>query len=209
MEQNKTPAREGILFVISGPAGSGKGTVVKLLTERHPEILLSVSATTRNPRPGEVHGVQYYFITKPEFEKRLAADAILEHTTYCDNYYGTPRDAVEAALADGHDMILEIEVDGAMQIKNKVPGTVAIMLIPPNSETLEARLRGRGTETEEVILRRLARAREEIGLMSDYDYVVVNGDGEAERCAEDIYEIIMAEHRRVERNTAIKESFFN
>ena len=209
MEQNKTPAREGILFVISGPAGSGKGTVVKLLTERHPEILLSVSATTRNPRPGEVHGVQYYFITKPEFEKRLAADAILEHTTYCDNYYGTPRDAVEAALADGHDMILEIEVDGAMQIKNKVPGTVAIMLIPPNSETLEARLRGRGTETEEVILRRLARAREEIGLMSDYDYVVVNGDGEAERCAEDIYEIIMAEHRRVERNTLIKESFFN
>lgn len=209
MEQNKTPAREGILFVISGPAGSGKGTVVKLLTERHPEILLSVSATTRNPRPGEVHGVQYYFITKPEFEKRLAADAILEHTTYCDNYYGTPRDAVEAALADGHDMILEIEVDGAMQIKNKVPGTVAIMLIPPSSETLEARLRGRGTETEEVILRRLARAREEIGLMSDYDYVVVNGDGEAERCAEDIYEIIMAEHRRVERNTAIKESFFN
>lgn len=209
MEQNKTPAREGILFVISGPAGSGKGTVVKLLTERHPEILLSVSATTRNPRPGEVHGVQYYFITKPEFEKRLAADAILEHTTYCDNYYGTPRDAVEAALADGHDMILEIEVDGAMQIKNKVPGTVAIMLIPPNSETLEARLRGRGTETEEVILRRLARAREEIGLMSDYDYVVVNGDGEAERCAEDIYEIIMAEHRRVARNTLIKESFFN
>ena len=209
MEQNKTPAREGILFVISGPAGSGKGTVVKLLTERHPEILLSVSATTRNPRPGEVHGVQYYFITKPEFEKRLAADAILEHTTYCDNYYGTPRDAVEAALADGHDMILEIEVDGAMQIKNKVPGTVAIMLIPPNGETLEARLRGRGTETEEVILRRLARAREEIGLMSDYDYVVVNGNGEAERCAEDIYEIIMAEHRRVARNTAIKESFFN
>lgn len=209
MEQNKTPAREGILFVISGPAGSGKGTVVKLLTERHPEILLSVSATTRNPRPGEVHGVQYYFITKPEFEKRLAADAILEHTTYCDNYYGTPRDAVEAALADGHDMILEIEVDGAMQIKNKVPGTVAIMLIPPNSETLEARLRGRGTETEEVILRRLARAREEIGLMSDYDYVVVNGDGEAERCAEDIYEIIMAEHHRTERNTLIKESFFN
>ena len=209
MEQNKTPAREGILFVISGPAGSGKGTVVKLLTERHPEILLSVSATTRNPRPGEVHGVQDYFITKPEFEKRLAADAILEHTTYCDNYYGTPRDAVEAALADGHDMILEIEVDGAMQIKNKVPGTVAIMLIPPNGETLEARLRGRGTETEEVILRRLARAREEIGLISDYDYVVVNGDGEAERCAEDIYEIIMAEHRRVERNTLIKESFFN
>ena len=209
MEQNKSPIREGILFVISGPAGSGKGTVVKRLTERHPEILLSVSATTRNPRPGEVHGVQYYFITKPEFEKRLNEDAILEHTTYCDNYYGTPRDAVEAALADGHDMILEIEVDGAMQIKNKVPGTVAIMLIPPNGETLEARLRGRGTETEEVILRRLARAREEIGLMSDYDYVVVNDDGAAERCAEDIYEIIMAEHRRVARNEILQKTFFN
>ena len=106
-------------------------------------------------------------------------------------------------------MILEIEVDGAMQIKNKVPGTVAIMLIPPNGETLEARLRGRGTETEEVILRRLARAREEIGLMSDYDYVVVNGNGEAERCAEDIYEIIMAEHRRVARNALLRETFFN
>ena len=206
---NKTPAREGILFVISGPAGSGKGTVVKLLTERHPDIRLSVSATTRNPRPGEVHGVQYYFITKPEFEKRIREDAILEHTTYCDNYYGTPRDAVEASLAEGHDMILEIEVDGAMQIKRKVPGTVAIMLIPPSGETLEARLRGRGTETEEVILRRLARAREEIGLMDDYDYVVINGDGEAERCADDIYEIIAAEHRRVARNAAVKANFFN
>lgn len=207
-EQMNAPVRDGILFVISGPAGSGKGTVVKLLTERHPDIHLSVSATTRNPRPGEVHGVQYFFITKEEFEDRLKKDAILEHTVYCDNYYGTPRDAVEASLASGHDMILEIEVDGAMQIKRKVPGTVAIMLVPPDGETLEARLRGRGTETEEVILRRMARAREEIGLMGDYDYVVVNGNGEAEQCADDIYEIIMAEHRRVCRNGAIREGFF-
>lgn len=207
-EPNVTNNRDGILFVISGPAGSGKGTVVKLLTERHPEIRLSVSATTRKPRPGEAHGVQYFFITKEEFEGRIAADAILEHTVYCDNYYGTPRDAVEACLADGHDMILEIEVDGAMQIKGKVPGTVAIMLLPPDGKTLEARLRGRGTETEEVILRRMARAREEIGLMGDYDYVVINGEGEAEACAEEIYWIITAEHRRVARNRALRESFF-
>lgn len=208
MEQNNHPSRGGILIVISGPAGSGKGTVVKALIERHPDIRLSVSATTRNPRPGEVHGVQYFFITKEEFERRLAADAILEHTTYCDNYYGTPRDAVEESLAAGNDMILEIEVDGAMQIKRKVPGTVAIMLLPPDGKTLEARLRGRGTETEEVILRRLARAREEIRLMGDYDYVVINGEGAVERCADDIYEIICAEHRRTARNKDIPESFF-
>ena len=208
MEQNKTITRDGILFVISGPAGSGKGTVVKKLIERHPEVRLSVSATTRKPRPGEVHGVQYFFITKDEFERRLSDGAILEHTTYCDNYYGTPKDAVEESLKAGNDMILEIEVDGAMQIKRKVPGTVAIMLIPPDGKTLEARLRGRGTETEEVILRRLARAREEVGLMSDYDYVVINGEDAAERCADDIYEIMCAEHRRTARNTAIPHTFF-
>lgn len=199
---------EGILFVVSGPAGSGKGTVVKSLVDRHPDILLSVSATTRSPRPGEVDGKQYYFITKEEFEARLAADAILEHTTYCDNYYGTPKSAVEAALAKGNDMILEIEVDGAMQIKRKVPGTVAIMLLPPDAKTLEARLRGRGTETEEIVLRRLARAREELQLLPDYDYVVINGEGAADACADTIYEIIRSEHRRAERNADLPTRFF-
>lgn len=208
MEPSQTVKEHGILFVISGPAGSGKGTVVKSLIERHPDIRLSVSATTRSPRPGEVDGVQYYFITKEEFERRLSNDAILEHTTYCDNYYGTPKSAVEKALESGKDMILEIEVDGAMQIKRKIPGTVAIMLLPPDGKTLEARLRGRGTETEEVILRRLARAREEILLIKDYDYVVINGDNEADVCADTIYNIIRSEHCSATRNTELPARFF-
>ena len=187
MEQNKTPAREGILFVISGPAGSGKGTVVKLLTERHPEILLSVSATTRNPRPGEVHGVQYYFITKPEFEKRLAADAILEHITYCDNYYGTLKSQIEEKVAAGKVVILVIEVEGAANVKKVYPNALTIFVAPPSLEELERRLRNRGTEGDEAIQQRLFKASEELGLKSSYDYIVENNF--VEQCAQSIIEI--------------------
>ena len=192
--------RKGILFIISGPAGSGKGTVVKEIINNHKDIALSVSATTRNPRPGEEHGVHYYFITKPEFEERIERGEILEYTTYCDNYYGTPLKEVKRALNRGQDIILEIEVDGAMQVKKKVRNSVAIMLTPPDGETLERRLRNRGTETEDVIKWRLARAKEEILLLPKYDYSVVNEDGKISECAELIYDIIRAEHQKT-KNT--------
>ena len=192
--------RKGILFIISGPAGSGKGTVVKEIINNHKDIALSVSATTRKPRPGETHGVHYYFITKEEFEGRIERGEILEYTTYCDNYYGTPLKEVKRALNKGQDIILEIEVDGAMQVKRKVRGSVAIMLTPPDSETLEKRLRGRGTETEDVIKWRLERAKEEIRLLPKYDYSVINEDGKSKECAELIYDIIKAEHQKT-RNT--------
>jgi guanylate kinase len=192
--------RKGILFIISGPAGSGKGTVVKEIINNHKDIALSVSATTRNPRPGEEHGIHYYFITKPEFEGRIERGEILEYTTYCDNYYGTPLKEVKRALNRGQDIILEIEVDGAMQVKKKVRNSVAIMLTPPDGETLERRLRNRGTETEDVIKWRLARAKEEILLLPKYDYSVVNEDGKISECASLIYDIIKAEHQKT-KNT--------
>ena len=192
--------RKGILFIISGPAGSGKGTVVKEIINNHKDIALSVSATTRNPRPGEENGVHYYFISKEEFESRIERGEILEYTTYCDNYYGTPLKEVKRALNHGQDIILEIEVDGAMQVKKKVRNSVAIMLTPPDGETLERRLRNRGTETEEVIKWRLARAKEEILLLPKYDYSVVNEDGKITECADLIYDIIKAEHQKT-KNT--------
>jgi guanylate kinase len=192
--------RKGILFIISGPAGSGKGTVVKEIINNHKDIALSVSATTRNPRPGEEHGVHYYFISKEEFEGRIERGEILEYTTYCDNYYGTPLKEVKRALNRGQDIILEIEVDGAMQVKKKVRNSVAIMLTPPDGETLERRLRNRGTETEDVIKWRLARAKEEILLLPKYDYSVVNEDGKISECASLIYDIIKAEHQKT-KNT--------
>ena len=139
--------RKGLLFIISGPAGSGKGTVVNALLEAHPEITLSISATTRSPRPNEENGVHYHFISKEEFEKRIENGKMLEYATYNENYYGTPEKEVLEAMEAGKDVILEIEVAGAMQIKEKIKDSVAIMLTPPNKEVLEARLRGRGTES--------------------------------------------------------------
>jgi len=198
----------GILMVISGPAGSGKGTAVKLLRELVPELALSVSATTRSPRPGEEDGVHYFFITREEFERRIAAGEILEYTEYCGNYYGTPAEAVRRVLESGKDMVLEIEVDGAAQIKKKFPDAVTVMLIPPDGETLEARLRGRGTETDDVVRQRMARARDEIALAKDYDYIAVSHDGRADECAADLRAILKSEHFRQSRMTYVTDAFF-
>ena len=198
----------GMLIVISGPAGSGKGTVVKELRSQLPGLGLSVSATTRSPRPGEEDGVHYYFMSRDDFEEALSHGEILEHTIYCGNYYGTLRSEVERVLSGGHDLILEIEADGAMQVKRLFPDTITIMLIPPDSQVLEARLRGRGTETDDVILARLRRAREEIVISEKYDYIVVNKDNGVEECARDIAGILAAEHLRAARMKPVTSRFF-
>ena len=199
--------RKGLLFIVSGPAGSGKGTVVNELIAKHPSLTLSISATTRQPRPGEVDGVHYHFISKEEFEQRINDGKMLEYATYSGNYYGTPQKEVEEAMREGKDVILEIEVAGAMQIKKKIKDSVAIMLTPPSRDVLEARLRGRGTETEDVIKWRLERAKEELSLMPQYDYSVINEDNKSDECAEMIYTIIKAEHQKTVYTSQIIEKF--
>ena len=200
---------KGTLIVISGPSGSGKGTVVKALKEMMPELGLSVSATTRAPREGEIDGVDYFYVTRDDFEEMIEDGDILEYTTYCGNYYGTPRKEAERITGEGRDLILEIEVDGAGQVKKKFADAVTVMLIPPSLSALEARLRGRGTESEEVIQKRLARAVEEIKLASTYDYVVVNEDGGVEDCARQIRRIIRSECNRSFRMSDVIENFTN
>lgn len=201
--------RQGILLIVSGPAGSGKGTVVNELISAHPELKLSISATTRAPRPGDKHGETYYFISKDEFKERIEKGEMLEynHFTGNDNYYGTPKKEVEEALARGTDVILEIDVNGAMQVKEKMPNAVTVMLTPPDGKTLENRLVGRGTESAEEIQKRLATAKNEVSLLPKYDYSVVNEDGKIEKCAEEIYSIIKAEHLRTIYTKSIIEKF--
>ena len=198
---------KGLLIVISGPAGSGKGTVnARLLTSE--EFAFSVSATTRAPRPGEVDGKNYYFISREDFEKRIAAGEMLEYTCYCENYYGTPlREAMEV-LESGKNLILEIEVEGALNVKRLYPDAVLIMLLPPNFAVQEARLRGRGTETEDKIQKRLARTREEMPELVHYDYVVYNRDGGVEACADDIRAIVRAERCATRRHSDAPTAYF-
>lgn len=198
-----------LLLVISGPAGSGKGTVVSKILEKLPTLGLSVSATTRAPRPGEADGVNYFFTTKEDFEERIQNGDILEYTTYCGNYYGTLKSELAKSLDKGRDIILEIEVDGGSQIKKAFPDAVTIMLVPPSYSSLRARLEGRGTETSDVIEKRLMRARDELELAEKYDYVVVNEDGGIEKCADDIISIINTERLRASRRKEFIRNFFN
>ena len=165
---------KGSLFVITGPSGAGKGTVLKEVIKNLDRLYFSVSATTRKPREGEVDGVHYHFMTKERFESLIAHDRFLEYAQYAENYYGTPLDPVLEQLEQGNDVILEIELQGALQVKKRMPQAVLVFIAPPSFEELEDRLRGRGTETEEVILRRLAIARQECENMHQFHYVVVN-----------------------------------
>lgn len=199
--------QKGLLIIISGPAGSGKGTIVSRLRELAP-FDFSVSATTRSPRPGEQHGVHYYFVDKTDFENKIKEGEMLEYAQYVGNYYGTPRKPVEDALNEGKNIILDIEVQGALQIKEKMPEAIMIYVLPPDYETLLARIRGRGTETEEVIQKRMNQAKTEIRTFPRYDYVVINRDGGIDRAAQDILSILYAEKMRTLRNEYIPQTFF-
>ena len=179
---------KGILIVVSGFSGSGKGTIMKRLLEKYDNYALSISATTRSPRPGEEDGREYFFRTVEEFEKMIAKDELIEYAKYVDNYYGTPRAYVEEQLQSGKDVILEIEIQGALKVKEKFPETLLLFVTPPSAKELKNRLVGRGTESMDVIEFRMNRAKEEAEGMDCYDYLIVND--ELEVCVEEVHRII-------------------
>lgn len=193
-------SKRGILTIISGFSGVGKGTAVRKMMETYDNYALSVSATTRKPREGEEDGVSYFFKTREEFEEMIQKDQFIEYAQYVDNYYGTPKEYVEQQLASGKDVILEIELQGALKVKEQYDkGLVLIFITPPNAEVLEERLRGRGTEDEATIAKRMARAYEESFYMDKYDYVVVNDV--LEQCVSDIHNIVVSQHDKTCENT--------
>ena len=194
-------SRKGILIVVSGFSGSGKGTLMKKLLSGYPDTYaLSISATTRAPREGERHGKEYFFISKDEFEKMIAKGELIEYAKYVENYYGTPREYVEKKLEEGRDVILEIEIQGALKVKKAFPDTLLLFVTPPSAEELKQRLVGRGTETMDVIRSRMDRACEEAEGMDSYDYLIVNDD--LDTCVKEMHEIIQGEHHRSFRNKA-------
>ena len=182
--------KKGALIVISGFSGAGKGTLVKKLLSSYERFALSISMTTRSPRIGEENGKDYFFVSKEEFQKTIDEDGFLEYATYVGNFYGTPKAYVEEKLNEGKDVILEIEVQGALQIKEKYPESLLMFVTPPSAGVLAARLKDRGTESDEAIKDRLKRAGEEVLLMDRYDYIVVNDD--LEECAENTVSLIDA-----------------
>ncbi len=190
--------QKGILIVVSGFAGTGKGTVMKELLKKYDNYALSVSMTTREPRPGENHGVEYFFAEKKEFESMIEQGALIEHASYCDNYYGTPRSYVEEQLNAGKDVVLEIEIQGALQVKEKWPETLLLFVMPPSAEILYDRLVKRGTETKEVIQQRMLRAVEESNGIELYDAILVNDD--LHECVDIMHRVIQSEKNKANRN---------
>ncbi len=188
----------GVLAIVSGFSGAGKGTVMKALMNKYDNYALSISATSRAPRPGEMEGREYFYKSVEEFERMIAEDELIEHAQYVGNYYGTPKAYVEEKLNEGKDVILEIELQGAMKVKAKMPDTVLIFITPPTADELKNRLVGRGTEDEATINARLKRASEEAEYMDNYDYLLVNDD--LEECVDSLHNLIKSEHSKVSRN---------
>lgn len=188
---------KGTLFIVSGPSGCGKGTVLAEILKQD-NIYYSVSATTRSPRPGEVNGVNYHFLSKDEFEKLIENDGVLEYANYCGNYYGTPKKPVEDMLAQGKNVILEIEVQGALKVMEKCPEAVSVFILPPSLKELRRRLHKRGTETEDVIEKRIGEAAGEIRKAVNYDYVMING--ELEIAVSDLLSIINSQKLKKENS---------
>lgn len=194
MNKESDIMEKGILLIVSGLSGAGKGTICKRLIEKYPEFELSVSVTDRDPRPGEVHGREYFFLSTKEIEEKISRGELLEHARYVNHYYGTPKDWVEQQLNIGKNVILEIELQGAFQVREKMPEAVLIFIMPPDLDELERRLRGRGTETEEQIRQRIERAKEEMEFINRYDHVIVNE--EVEKSVDLLYDIVCCEKRK-------------
>lgn len=192
--------KKGLLIIFSGPSGCGKGTVLDEIL-KDDSFYCSVSATTRSPRPNETDGVQYRFLTKEDFRARIECNAMLEYAQYCENLYGTPADMVEKMRAEGKHVILEIEVEGALQVMEKCPDAISVFLLPPSLSELERRLRARGTETEEVIMKRIERAKEEIASAHHYRYLIVNQT--VDTAVEDFRAIVRAESKTYHLNQEI------
>lgn len=195
MDKNVTP--QGVLLVVSGPSGAGKGTICQMLRDQLPELGYSVSVTTRQPRTGEVDGVNYFFKTVDEVKEMIARDELLEYAEVYGNYYGTPRNYVMDLLNSGKDVLLEIDIQGALQIKKRFPNGVFVFIVPPSLDELSARIYKRGTDSEDVIQRRMASAAGELTYAAEYDYIVVNDI--AEKAANKVLTIMEAERYRVAR----------
>ncbi len=192
---------KGILTVISGFSGAGKGTLMKRLTRDYDNYALSVSMTTRSPREGEREGIEYFFVDTDTFQERIRQGQMLEHACYCGNYYGTPKDYVQQQLENGRDVILEIEIQGALQIKELVPDCLLLFVTPPSAGELRRRLEGRGTENPEIIAKRLARAAEESEGIEAYDYIVINDN--LEECVRQIHSMVQNAHHTPARQEAL------
>lgn len=198
-------AGKGLLFVVSAPAGCGKDTILNELFKKTDTAGYAVSATTRAPREGEVNGVHYHFLTREEFERRIAEKEVLEYTEYCGNYYGTLRKSVDDLILQGKDAVLKIEVEGAMNIRRMFPEACLVFILPPSWEVLENRLRSRGTETEEKIIERTKQARTEIGSAKNYDYLIVND--ELDVAVDDLLAVFRAEKLRRSRGDELLAGF--
>lgn len=199
--------KKGILVCISGFSGAGKGTVLNLLIKKYEQYALSISATSRKPRKGEQEGVHYFYKTKQEFEQLIAENKLIEYAQYVDNYYGTPSDYVFSKMEEGKDVILEIEIQGALQVKEKYPETVLIFIMPPSAAQLKERLEQRGTEDAATITARLKRAAEEAHYCRSYDYVIINDD--LKECLEELHQVIQAQHGRACQNADFIEKMKN
>ncbi|MBD5455432.1 MAG: guanylate kinase [Lachnospiraceae bacterium] len=190
--------RKGILIVVSGFSGAGKGTLMKQLVHSYDNYALSVSMTTRKPRPGETEGKEYFFVKKEDFERKIKEEGLIEYASYCDNYYGTPKEYVEKQLEKGKDVILEIEIQGALKVKKQFPTALLLFVMPPSAEELKKRLEGRGTETPEVIEKRLKRAAQEAEGIENYDFIVIND--KLDECVQEMHGLIAAAHETPARN---------
>ena len=198
---------KGRVYIISGPSGSGKDTLMKKVFEKKPDIAFSISSITRDMRPGEVEGEKYNFISRERFEEMIANDELLEHNVFVGNYYGTPKSPVINCIENGQDILIEVDVNGAVQIREKMPDAISIFIMPPSLEILKNRLTGRGTDSAEVIEKRLGEALREIASAKDYDYIVVNDD--LETAANDFVSIMSVDQFKTDRNLELINKILN